>query len=239
MKKRNYIGIIAIYGIIFALIVTLALTIFKPWNYEDNQLKTIFWVSFAFLSVSLFANVGSLFAMRRKDGISAVFFGIPLFSVSIAYFFIETFIALIFMILSAFKVHVPLVVVIVLQVLFLGIFAIAVIVALLTQSHVRDIEHTIKTNVQNIRGLVTELEMASQMIQDENMKKRLSSLAEEVRYSDPTGNESTVELDTKLKSVVADIKNAAVSGNIQALDVLVNQGKLTLMERNKVLFNTK
>jgi len=238
-KKVNAILIALIYAIIFAVLNVLIFVIFKPGKISNDVAKTNFWVTYAFLVISFACQVGSIFLFDKKNGLNAVFMGLPVFMVSIIFFVVELVVAVIFFILSAFNVQVPTAVVVVLQLLILAAYLIIAILAVLAKNHIAGLNEKIKTNVANIRNLEADVRIAMEACTNPQVKELLRKFADDIRYSDPMTTPAVEVLDVQIQTIVMDIKQAAYDGKFDLIEALVRKGTLQLKERNMKVINSK
>ena len=228
-----------IFAVIIALINLIVFSVFSPLSLETANLKLVFWFSYAFMMIAFGMQVLALLMGRFRDGIEAAFFGFPLISVSIFYFAITTVLSLMFMILVSFSVEVPLILVIVLEVILLGVFIIAFVVSLAHRDAVSEIDQNIKKNVRTIRNLTGDVESLAEAIEDREMKKALSALAEDFRYSDPMTTDAVADLDLQMKDAVAELELLVSEGDLTALAAKVRETKLLIAKRNRRLADSK
>lgn len=239
--KKNLIGVSLIYIIIFALITTVFLTVFKPWKFEMVICKKDFWISYGFLTAAFIFQFASLFLVtyKKKNGADALFLGLPLILFSGIYFVIELIVSVVFMLLAAFEVKTPITLVAVLQIVILGTFLIGAIIAVLTKNTISAIEEKNKRNVTNIRNLTSGVELAANMCSDSEVKRLLVQFSEDIRYSDPMSRSEVMTLDNKISSIVSDIQVAVTDNNLEEVKRLVAQGKMAVLQRNQILANSK
>lgn len=238
-KKVNAILIASIYAIIFAVLNILIFVIFKPKNIENSTAKTNFWVTYGFLVASFALQVGSLFLYDKKNGIDAVFLGLPVFKLSGIFFGIEGAVALIFFILSACNVAIPTAVVVIFQLIMLAAYLVIAILAVLAKNHIAGINETIKHNVATIRNLESDVRIAAEACTDNELKAALNRFADDIRFSDPMTNPYVEGLDLQISNTVMEIKLAAYEGNNELITPLLKKGTLLLKERNMKLVNSK
>ena len=239
-QHKNTILFFSIYAILLALINILVFTIFKPWQIESEICLFDFWFSYAFMTLAFLLQMSSIFLYDKKTGLNAVFFGLPLSIVSLIYFVIEAFFAILFMILSAFAVETPTVLVSVLQILLLGIFAVIFIISLLTKNAVTAIEKNQKEKVQTIRFMVDDLDLIIASIHNEKVQKEVIALQEDIRYSDPMSTPETHGYDEKLKMFISMINDALSSPDSeQVILTYVNQARLVVKQRNNRIRSAK
>ncbi len=239
LGKKVVLLTLVIYAIIAALLNLIMFTVFKPWNLDSDNLKAVFWFAYAFVMLALVLQVIALFTGRFDSGVESVFFGFPLVKVSWFYLIITTILSVAFMILVAFGVEVPLVLVIVLECLLLGLYLIAFIISYLHKSAVVQIDKTIKKNVFAIRTLVSDVEIMAESVTDMQMKAKLNKLAEDIRYSDPMTNEYVAELDLQLKDAIAELEVYVNDGDYVTAEAKIRQSQILVSKRNKRLADSK
>ena len=113
-KTNGMIG--AIYFIVFFVMNFLIFLIFDEKN-------GVFWTSYAFMCIAFIVQIVSMFLAVRGLDVEAIFFGIPLATLSLFYFFAAVFTATVFMIFQ----NAPMKLAVVLQVLILAIYAVVAI----------------------------------------------------------------------------------------------------------------
>ncbi|MCR4698435.1 MAG: hypothetical protein K5762_03610, partial [Bacilli bacterium] len=180
-KNKNSILLLSIYAIALVVINILVFTIFKPFTFTSGICVANFWFSYAFMTFAFLSQIGALFLYDRKGGLNAVFFGLPLSVISLIYFFVAAFFAILFMILCAFNVETPIVLVVTVQLLVLAFYAVLFILALITKNVVTDIDKKQKEKVQTIRYMVGDLDILIETATNPDIKKELLKLQEDIR----------------------------------------------------------
>ncbi|MCI8355816.1 MAG: hypothetical protein HFI47_12245 [Lachnospiraceae bacterium] len=92
----------------------------------------------------------------------------------------------------------------------------------------------LKKNVDNMRNLQSLAASLESQCSDESIKKSLSKMAEEFRFSDPVSSESTSDLEEDLLVQLKDVQKAVVDGDIGAIAKLCEGVISTLRERNRL-----
>lgn len=238
-KKTNVSLIVLIYAIIFAVLNVIIFVAMKPGKIDNDIAKRAFWFSYGFVALSFLLHFATLFTFDKKGGIDAVFMGLPLSFISIIFFGIETFIGLIFMILGACSVKVPTALVIIIQVIVLAIFLVIALLSSITKNVINEKNEEIKQNVRNIRFLYSDVEIAMEACEDEEIKNELRIFSEDIRYSDPMSIDMVKHLEVNIETVIMEIKSAVYDGNYDLVKSLIKKGKLYLLERNKKIANSK
>ena len=180
-KTNVMLGLI--YLIVFAVLNMLIFLIFDEKN-------GVFWVSYGFFCLAFIVQIGSMFLAIRGQDVEAVFFGIPLASLSLFYFFAAVFVAAVFMIFQ----NAPMKLVVALQIIIVAVYAVVAIVALLSRNVAQDVADNVKVGVTAIKTMQVEVEMLMAQVSDATLKNSLRKLSETVRYSDPMSNEAVLRI---------------------------------------------
>lgn len=239
LGKRTVSSALLVYVILAALLNLIIFAIFKPGNLANNDLKLVFWFSYGFVMLAFVLQIVSILTGRFESGVESVFFGIPLVSVSLFYFIITTVLSLAFMILVSLGVAVPFMLMLVLECVVLGLYAIAFIISLSHKDVVVEIDKNIKKNVFAIRTLVTDVETLAEAVEDSQLKAKLNRLAEDIRYSDPMTNDVVAELDLQMKDAIAELEVYVSEQDYSNAEAKIRQAQLLISKRNKRLADSK
>lgn len=239
LGKRTVSSALLVYVILAALLNLIIFAIFKPGNLANNDLKLVFWFSYGFVMLAFTLQIVSIITGRFESGVESVFFGIPLVSVSLFYFIITTVLSLAFMILVSLGVAVPFMLMLVLECVVLGLYAIAFIISLSHKDVVVEIDKNIKKNVFAIRTLVTDVETLAEAVEDSQLKAKLNRLAEDIRYSDPMTNDVVAELDLQMKDAIAELEVFVSEQDYSSAEAKIRQVQLLISKRNKRLADSK
>lgn len=239
LGKKTVSAALLVYVILAALLNLIIFAVFKPGTLETKELKLVFWFSYGFLMLAFVLQIATILTGRFESGVEAAFFGIPLVSVSLFYFIITTVLSLVLMALVSFGVAVPFMLMLVLECVVLGLYAIVFIMSLSHRDAVVEIDKNIKKNVFAIRSLVTDVETLADAAEDAQLKANLNRLAEDIRYSDPMTNEVVAELDLQMKDAVAELEVFVSEHDYTAAEAKVRQAQLLVSKRNKRLADSK
>ena len=69
---------------------------------------------------------------------------------------------------------------------------------------------------------------------DEDLKKTLKKIADDLRFSDPVSSGATAALEDELRRQLADIQQAVVDGDTEGAKALCGKMMGNLAERNRV-----
>lgn len=229
LSAKSYVNISIIYAAVFAIYNIIVMLLFDGKN-------EIFWTSYAFLCVSFAVNIFlTLFTLRNAD-VEAVFWGIPLLSFSVFYFFGELFISFVFMLfrnVAGIKLTISI------QAIFMLIFVIIAGVAILTRNTAASITENIETKVQSIKMLSVDVKLLEDQCMDAELKKELHKITEAIRYSDPMTHEALADLDNIIRSKVSELKYQCNSSNKNEAIQLCFQLNSYISERNQKLILLK
>lgn len=224
-KKRMMF--ILIYVISFAVYAVLVFTLI-------GTRTPVFWISFIFMALA-FAVQFFLTGYALNSDVEAVFFGIPLISLSVFYFYAEFVVSILMMIFQNIGLPASLVI----QVVLLGIFAVACIMSLLARDTVQKIDKDIKEQVLFIRSLTVNVEMLEQKCIDPALKKELSELSEAIRYSDPITHQTVALLEQKIMQGITKLEELCSANDIKKTSDWIKELNLLIAERNKKLYMIK
>jgi glucan phosphoethanolaminetransferase (alkaline phosphatase superfamily) len=226
--QKAAIKIGLIYLIIFAVFNMLVFVISKHRN-------GVFWVSYLFCCIAFIVQIASMFLAFRTIDVEAVFFGIPLVSLSLYYFFAGVFVGVVFMIFQ----FAPMKLAVVLQLLILAAYAIVAIVSLLTRDTVQAVNDNIKDNVQIIKTQSVNVDTLIGQTGDSRVRAALKNLKDTIQYSDPMSNAAVADLDAQISKGLNDLRIDIQSGNNDNAVRMCQDIELLYQQRNGLLKATK
>jgi hypothetical protein len=222
--------------LMFMLIYVISFAIYAVIVFMMNQIySSVFWVSFAFMVVAFVSQFFISNLLTKRNDIEAIFFGIPLLSISIFYFFAELVVSILMMIFQMIGLPIALAI----QGILLGIFVIVAIMATLTRDTVQKIDQNIKEQVLFIRTLTVDVESIAMKCSDPALKKEISDLAEALRYSDPITNPAVAATEQKIIQGISRLDGLCSAGDTQNASNLIKEISILLAERNKKLYMLK
>lgn len=178
----------------------------------------------------------------NRDGLDAVFFGIPILGLGLYYFIAEIFLSAVFI---AFQKTVSWKVALLIQVIALVIFVIAAIVGVSAQRTAQSVseERTFKASVRAVQEAdVSALaSMAQTMGMDSQLVSALNHLAETVKYSDPfhADHPYIIDVDSRILAAINSIRNAVNAGDSATALTSVAQAEAFYVERRQKLLALK
>ncbi len=227
-KTKTNVMLGLIYLIVFAVLNLLIFLIFEEKN-------GVFWVSYAFFCIAFIVQIVSMFLAIRGQDVEAVFFGIPLASLSLFYFFAAVFVAAVFMIFQ----NAPMKLAVALQIIIVAVYAVVAIIALLSRNVAQDVADNVKVGVTAIKTMQVEVEMLMAQVSDATLKNSLRKLSETIRYSDPMSNEAVAGIEDQIMQALSELR--ILCENNQSIEAIgaCKSVELLFMQRNKLLKATK
>lgn len=227
-EKKNKTRVRLIYIIIFVVYNILVFAVFKP-------LSLVFVISYLFMLIAFIAQMISMKQSFKTLDVETIFFGIPLASLSVYYFFAELFVSTVFMIFQFVGLLLPFVI----QVVMLAAYVVIAIIALMTRDTVQDINQKIKDNVRHVRSILVDVEMLMAQCQDLDLKSNLRKLTETVKYSDPMTNESVADVEQRIMQHMSELRFFCEAKQIPEAKDACSRLELLFFERNKKLAISK
>ncbi len=223
--KKNMIRTIAVMAIVLALYCVLALAM--PFARGP-----VFWLSFAFTILALLVQIWVLkISFTNDDIVRSRFYGFPIARVGLIWLVAQLIAGFVCMAMGALL---PTWVAVVLFVLILGAGAVGLIAADAIRDEVERQDEVLQADVKTMRALQSRTAAIAAQCQDPPLKKVLTSLAEQFRFSDPVSGAETAEAEADLNEMV-DLLQAAVSErDPDSALALVPRIEAALAERNSL-----
>lgn len=189
--------------------------------------KPLFWISYAFVMVSLLGQLIVALIFSKKDSPERKFLGFSLLKAEYSALSLSLVIGVLFMTLPVLPAWVGSIICI-LALAFNIIVAIKVTVA---TNYVEQVGEKVKTQTQFIRLLTADAQTLPSLSSDEKNQALARKVFEAIRFSDPMSNNAlqTKENDIKLKydELKIELKN-----NSNKCETIANELLLLIQERN-------
>lgn len=220
-------SVVAIYAIILVLYVLSFVVIPFPKSATS-------WITFAFTIVSIIASLCICrYAFNCKNTTGAIY-GFPIFKIGLAYMIGQMIIGILLCALVAF-VSVPYWIPLVFFSLTLGYVVISVILAINSRDAVVDIEKTTTENIKTLSTFNIDIAGIIDICENEELKTRLQELGNIFKYSsDPVSNDSTKDIETKIKNELLEIKELILRNDIESATSKAKLISNLLAERNRI-----
>lgn len=223
-KQKTGAMLGVVYLIAFAVFNMLVFFIFDEKN-------GIFWTSYAFMCVAFAVQILSMFLSFKSFQVEAVFFGIPLASLSVYYFFAALFAGAVFMIFQgvAFKLAFAV------QIIILAVYGVIAIITLLSRDYVQDVSDNIQESAAAVKMLRVDVDTLMPLVSDAGLKAALRHLSETVRYSDPMSSSAVTDLEEQILQKVDELRIYCENQQTQEALQTCKQTELLFLRRNQVL----
>lgn len=223
-KQKTGAMIGVVYLIAFAVFNMLVFFIFDEKN-------GVFWTSYAFICVAFAVQILSMILSFKSFQVEAVFFGIPLASLSVYYFFAALFAGVVFMIFqnAAFKLAFAV------QIIILAVYGVIAIVTLLSRDYVQDVSDNIQESTTAVKMLRVDVDTLMPLVSDAGLKAALRHLSETVRYSDPMSSSAVTDLEEQILQKVDELRIYCENQQVPEALRTCKETELLFLRRNQVL----
>ena len=216
MKKNSTKGYV-ILGILFALVSIIAFAV-------PTAKTATFWIAYVFTAAAFAAQIGIWkTAFGKEETLKNKFLGFPVVHIGIVYAVIQVIALAVFMFVPTLPAWSAIVVCSVIA----GISAVCMISADAGRNEIERVEEKVQKKAFYIRELQADIELLADNESDAAVKAALTQLAEKIRFSDPMSNEQLADLEDKISTKLAELKNTS-----SKLEIMTELNSL-LDERNK------
>lgn len=197
MKKNSTKGYV-ILGILFALVSIIAFAV-------PTAKTATFWVAYVFTAAAFAAQIIIWRTALGKETLKSKFLGFPVVHIGIVYAIIQTVAFAVFMFVPTLHTWSAIMVCSIIA----GVSAVCMISSNAGCNEIERVETNVQKMVFYIRELQADIELLADNESDAAVKTALTHLAEKIRFSDPMSNEQLADLENKISTKVAELKNAA------------------------------
>lgn len=216
MKKNSTKGYV-ILGILFALVSIIAFAV-------PTAKTATFWIAYVFTAAAFAAQIGIWkTAFGKEETLKNKSLGFPVVHIGIVYAVIQVIALAVFMFVPTLPAWSAIVVCSVIA----GISAVCMISADAGRNEIERVEEKVQKKAFYIRELQADIELLADNESDAAVKAALTQLAEKIRFSDPMSNEQLADLEDKISTKLAELKNTS-----SKLEIMTELNSL-LDERNK------
>lgn len=216
MKKNSIKGYLVL-GILFALVSIIAFAV-------PTSKTTTFWIAYVFTAATFAAQIGIWkTALGKEETLKSKFLGFPIVHIGIVYAVIQVIAFAVFMFVPTLPAWSAIVVCSIIA----GVSAVCIISAGAGRNEIERVEANVQKKGFYIRELQADVELLADNETVADLKTALMQLAEKIRFSDPMSSEQLMDLENKISTKVAELKNAS-----NKLEIITELNSL-LDERNK------
>ena len=194
--------------------------------------KTIaFWIAYLFGAFAILVQFYIFSAAFNKRDAKSRFYSFPIARLGIIYLIIQLIASIIEISLAK---YIPVWIIIVVNILILAFALIGCITAETMRNEINRQDEQLKQNVSNMRELQSLSSSLADQCNDEDLKKELTKLAEEFRYSDPISSDRTSTLEADLHNRIRELQQAITDGDVEGSKALCSKISGCLQERNRI-----
>ncbi len=192
-----------------------------------------FWVAYIFgILAILLQLVVMKVAFNGAESIRSKFYGFPIARIGVIYGICQILLSFTVMALSP---YVPLWIPIIIFTLMLAAASAGCIAADAVCETIEKQDEKLVKDVAAMRNIQSKMNLlVTQVDSSEQLKKALSELNDDIKYSDPVSGKATEELETELEGLISELQKAVVDGETEASLALCKKAKGILAERNRV-----
>lgn len=192
---------------------------------EKNQ---VFWMGFLFTIIAFITQLWVWLwnEMQETDKGGSVL-GLSILVLTTGYLIIQVVLSVIFMLLS-----IPFIAGLVIELIVTGVAYMLILGSFSWKRSNEQKGQEIGRKRDYIRTLYHEVELGIMNTKEEDIKRELIELADEIKYSDPISNENSEELEKRLIMNVASIVEQIGSDNHEELILRIKNTRSLLKERN-------
>ncbi len=226
MKNNKGMTVAIIYGIVLVLFNVVFWCIPFPKNATSIIL-------YAFSLVSIIGGCGiTMYAFSKGTELRSKVYGFPVFRMGYIYMIVQLLFSVAVCVVNVF-IAVPAWIAVVVSVLILGLSAIGVIATDATRDIITEQEKKWAAQTAKNAEFRLNIDSIAERCPEGELKKKLSSLAEEFRFSDPISSDALTEIEKKLGEEVAALK-ALVTANPEEAIKKADEVHYLLADRNRL-----
>lgn len=222
--KKNTIRTAIVWLILLAVYHVIVFAV--PFTHNGA-----FWLSYVF-ALAAFAVLGAATYLGeiKGEGVKSKFYGFPILRLGAVYFAVQIVLGLIVMAIAVVKLWVALVI----YVILLGAAAIGLIAADAMREEIERQDVVQKKNTSTMLSLRSKAGTLPGLTDNAEMKKALTNLSENFRFSDPVSSDALVEIEQDLASLLDELQKALLEKDSASAETLCKQTELKLVERNRL-----
>ena len=223
--NKNKTRSIILLAVVLAAFLCLALLI--PFARTAT-----YWLGFIAGLVSIaVSTIGVCIAFGHAKDAKSKFYGFPIAKLSVIYLIVQIAVSFILMGIASFAPAWPGIIVCVILFILAVIGLIAVDV---TRDEIERQDDQQKVNTENMMALRSKAVAIVGLCNDEETKKQLQKLSDNLKYSDPVSSEAVSGIEHELEVTLDELQQAVMEGDTAAAEELCRRAQEGLVERNRV-----
>ncbi len=190
-------------------------------------------VAYIFSAISIIAAFGITY-IAFKDGteLKSKFYGFAIFKIGAIYSAAQILFTLLIAGIGFFA-RVPLWILAVVSIVFLGLAAIGVIAADNARDVVETQDEKVKAATRTVKYFRIDVASIVDSCKDSELKKRLEKLSDQFKYSDPVSNEKLEEIESRISFEIEALRGI-VNTDTQKASQKADEIAQLLSERNRI-----
>ena len=230
--KKTFIRYTSIISIVFVIFNVLVFVV--PFSNKNN---VAFWIAYAFGDLAIISQIGfSILAFKGKTSFRSMLYGLPIIKLGYIYFAVQLCFSILTFIINCFVV-IPFWIILVVLVVFNGLFAIGLITTSAYREEIERQDENQPKQTSFISKLTDDCKNLVNMYEGSEYYSLLEKLYEEIRYSDPVSSENLVEIENELNEKFETLKNELE--NKANIDSTTNKMLVLIKNRNDKLKREK
>lgn len=195
----------------------------------------IFWLSYIF---SMFALIiqwpVSNIALKKGGMVKSKFYGWSIMRVGLYYLTAILLCAFLFAVLSYTSLSVPFWIPVICYALLTGMAAVGLISLDSVRNFVEQEDVKLKKQTDFMKKLYSEADALGKSVTDDTMKKVLSKIADEIRYSDPVSRPDLESIEEHLYEMFGTVRERVAEKDIEKVCAACEQFHQQLVIRNSM-----
>lgn len=221
ISKRGYLALAILF-------VTYSVVVFMiPVNKNS-----VYWLSYLFTIVAIAVQL-YIFRLSffKERSVMSKFYGFPIAQIGMVYLLAQLVLGIVFMLLSA---TVSLWIPVVLYILLLGAVGIGLIAVDTMRDEIEKLDQKLNKDVSFMRNLQSRVNVLVSQCETHEVRGVMEKFADDLRYSDPVGDELLKEIEQELSTCVDELQRAVIDNDITSTLLLCRKAEAILLERNRL-----
>ena len=192
----------------------------------------VFWIAYVCGVFAILFQAYLFRAMLAKDAdAKSRFYGFPIARLGVYYLAAQLVLSFIEAALSSV---IPVWVTVIVNALLAAFVLIGCLTTETMREEIAQQDEKLKKQVSRMRELQSMASTMAGQCGDEELKKTVQKIADELRFSDPVSSESTAALEDEMRSQLTEIQQAVFEGDHEGVRTLCGKLMANLTERNRL-----
>ena len=175
------------------------------------------WIAYGFIHFAYIMVLATSLLIHKSS--SAALFGMTLYSVSAAYFFVEFLTGLIFIFIAADSYQASLLV----QAIIAGVYAVILLTTLLANEYTADNEAKHEAEVAYIKNTAAELKALIGKASDKLANKEIEKAYDAVHASPTKSVAAVQEIEQKINRILFELRNAVKQDDTAQITIIAQE----------------